>query len=146
MLTKLTGGTLYDPANAIEGKVSDIYIRDGRIVSTPPASEPVHRSYALDGKIVMAGAIDLHTHIGGGKVNIARTMLPEDHREHVRRSTTLTRSGSGHALNPGSGIPLRGNGLYQLLRTRHPTGQRPPGPHGNGGHSHDRYRRLCHAG
>ncbi|MCU7854924.1 MAG: formylmethanofuran dehydrogenase subunit A, partial [Candidatus Thiodiazotropha sp. (ex Lucinoma borealis)] len=41
--------------------------------------------------------IDLHTHIGGGKVNIARTMLPEDHREHVRRSTTLTRSGSGHA-------------------------------------------------
>ncbi|MCU7801653.1 MAG: formylmethanofuran dehydrogenase subunit A [Candidatus Thiodiazotropha sp. (ex Lucinoma borealis)] len=97
MLTKLTGGTLYDPANAIEGKVRDIYIRDGRIVSTPPASEPVHRSYALDGKIVMAGAIDLHTHIGGGKVNIARTMLPEDHREHVRRSTTLTRSGSGHA-------------------------------------------------
>ncbi|MEL0584161.1 MAG: formylmethanofuran dehydrogenase subunit A [Candidatus Thiodiazotropha sp. (ex. Lucinoma kazani)] len=97
MLTKLTGGTLYDPANAIEGKVRDIYIRDGRIASTPPASEPVHRSYALDGKIVMAGAIDLHTHIGGGKVNIARTMLPEDHREHVRRSTTLTRSGSGHA-------------------------------------------------
>ncbi|MCU7891427.1 MAG: amidohydrolase family protein [Candidatus Thiodiazotropha sp. (ex Ustalcina ferruginea)] len=97
MLTKLTGGTLYDPVNAIEGKVRDIYIRNGRIVPTPPTSEPVHRSYALDGKIIMAGAIDLHTHIGGGKVNIARTMLPEDHREHVRRSTTLTRSGGGHA-------------------------------------------------
>ncbi|MCU7930872.1 MAG: formylmethanofuran dehydrogenase subunit A [Candidatus Thiodiazotropha sp. (ex Codakia rugifera)] len=97
MLIKLTGGTLYDPANAIEGKVRDIYIRDGRIVPTPPASDPVHRSYALDGKIVMAGAIDLHTHIGGGKVNIARTMLPEDHRAHVRNRTTLTRSGGGHA-------------------------------------------------
>ncbi len=28
----------------------------------------------------MSGAIDMHTHIGGGKGNIARTLLPEDHR------------------------------------------------------------------
>ena len=27
----------------------------------------------------MPGAIDLHTHIGGGKVNIARLMLQEFH-------------------------------------------------------------------
>jgi formylmethanofuran dehydrogenase subunit A len=45
----------------------------------------------------MAGAIDLHTHIGGGKVNIARTMLPEDQRGHARQRTELTRSGGGHA-------------------------------------------------
>ena len=29
----------------------------------------------------MPGAIDLHTHIGGGKVNIARLMLEEFHTE-----------------------------------------------------------------
>ena len=28
----------------------------------------------------MAGAIDPHTHIGGGKMTIARMLLPEDHR------------------------------------------------------------------
>ncbi len=97
MLIKLAGGKVYDPANNIDGEIRDIYIRDGAIVDTPPASEPVHRSYPLDGKIVMAGAIDLHTHIGGGKVNIARTMLPEDQRGHTRERTALTRSGGGHA-------------------------------------------------
>ena len=46
----------------------------------------------------MAGAIDLHTHIGGGKVNIARNMLPEDHRGDIVERTSLTRSGCGHAV------------------------------------------------
>ncbi len=97
MLMKLTGGKVYDPANGIDGEIRDIYIRDGRIVDTPSASETIHHVYPLDGKIVMAGAIDLHTHIGGGKVNIARTMLPEDQRGKIRRRTELTRSGGGHA-------------------------------------------------
>ena len=30
----------------------------------------------------MPGAIDLHTHIGGGKVNIARLMLQEFHNNY----------------------------------------------------------------
>jgi formylmethanofuran dehydrogenase subunit A len=97
MLTKLTGGKVFDPANGIDGEIRDIYIRDGKIVDTPSASETIHHVYPLDGKIVMAGAIDLHTHIGGGKVNIARTMLPEDQRGKIRRRTELTRSGGGHA-------------------------------------------------
>ena len=28
--------------------------------------------------IMMAGGIDLHTHIGGGKTNIARMLMPEE--------------------------------------------------------------------
>jgi len=39
----------------------------------------------------------MHTHIGGGKVNIARTMLPEDHAESLLERTELMRSGCGHA-------------------------------------------------
>ncbi|MCP3661733.1 MAG: formylmethanofuran dehydrogenase subunit A [Gammaproteobacteria bacterium] len=97
MLIKLTGGKVIDPANHIDGEIRDIYIRDGVIVDIPPANESVCRSYKLDGKTVMAGAIDLHTHIGGGKINIARTMLPEDQRGHTRKRTTRTRSGGGHA-------------------------------------------------
>src|SRR3546814_18781657 len=48
-------------------------------------------------KIVMAGAIDMHTHIGGGKVNIARLMLPEDHRADPAAHSELCRAGCGHA-------------------------------------------------
>ncbi len=97
MLIKLTGAKVYDPTHAVDGEVRDIHIRDGRIVDAPSGSETADRTYALDGKIVMAGAIDLHTHIGGGKVNIARTMLPEDQRAHAMERTELTRSGGGHA-------------------------------------------------
>jgi formylmethanofuran dehydrogenase subunit A len=97
MLIKLAGGTVYDPANKIDGVIKDIFIRDGRIVSAPEGDETIHQTYQLEGKIVMAGAIDLHTHIGGGKVNIARTMLPEDQRGRTRERTAITRSGGGHA-------------------------------------------------
>ncbi len=97
MLTKITGGLIYDPANAINGQRKDLYIRDGIIVDEPTPSENIDREYDAHDKVVMAGAIDLHTHIGGGKVNIARTMLTFDHHDHPRMRTDLTRSGSGVA-------------------------------------------------
>jgi len=96
MLTKLTGGKVYDPEHGVDGEIRDIYIRDGRIVN-PTLEEKVTEEIDLRGKIVMAGAIDMHTHIGGGKVNIARTMLPEDHAQDVIARTELMRSGCGHA-------------------------------------------------
>jgi len=96
MLTKLTGGRVYDPANSINNEVKDIFIRDGRIVSTPSDGQ-FDKEIDVRGKVVMAGAIDMHTHIGGGKVNIARTMLPEDHAADVVARTELMRSGCGHA-------------------------------------------------
>jgi formylmethanofuran dehydrogenase subunit A len=34
-------------------------------------------TYDVTGCIVVAGGIDIHTHIGGGKINVARLMLPE---------------------------------------------------------------------
>lgn len=97
MLIKLTGGTVYDPMHGINGEIRDIYVRDGRIIHSP-GDAPIHQEYNLKNKIVMAGAIDIHTHIGGGKINIARTLLPEDHRAHPVAHTDLLRSGSGHAV------------------------------------------------
>jgi formylmethanofuran dehydrogenase subunit A len=98
MLIKLTGGRVYDPAHQIDGKVMDIYIRNGRIVEAPRADEKISQEYDLRGKVVMAGAIDMHTHIGGGKVNIARMMLPEDHRADPVAHTEFCRPGCGHAV------------------------------------------------
>jgi formylmethanofuran dehydrogenase subunit A len=97
MLIKLTGGTVYDPMHGVNGQVRDVCVRDGRIVPSPRADERVDEEYDLRGKVVMAGAIDPHSHIGGGKVNIARTLLPEDHRPSPIPRTALTRSGTGRA-------------------------------------------------
>ncbi|MGA8689086.1 MAG: formylmethanofuran dehydrogenase subunit A [Methyloceanibacter sp.] len=97
MLIKLSGGKIYDPANQVSGKIRDIYVEDGKIVAGPPAAR-IDATYDLKGRIVMTGAIDPHTHIGGGKITIARMLLPEDHlRDEVAR-TALTRAGTGHAV------------------------------------------------
>ena len=97
MLTKLAGGLIYDPAQGIDGEVRDLFIRDGQLVAPASGEDPDH-THDLRGKLVMAGAIDLHTHIGGGKVNIARTMLPEDQRAHRRARTAVTRTGGGQVV------------------------------------------------
>lgn len=41
----------------------------------------VDAEYDLAGHVVMAGGIDLHTHIGGGKVNLARMLWAKPHEE-----------------------------------------------------------------
>ncbi len=97
MLIKLSGGTVYDPVHGINGEQRDIYIRDGHITRKPAANVDIDKTYDLNGKVIMAGAIDMHTHIGGGKINIARMMLPEDHRQDLVSRTPITRSGCGHA-------------------------------------------------
>jgi formylmethanofuran dehydrogenase subunit A len=97
MLIKLTGGRIIDPVQKLNGEVQDLYIRDGVMVAAPEPGERIHEEYNLQGRIIMAGAIDLHTHIGGGKVNIARMMLPEDHRRDLVSRHEHPRSGCGCA-------------------------------------------------
>ncbi len=97
MLIKLSGGKVYDPANGVDGQVRDIYVEDGRIVA-PKLGARVDEEYNLAGRIVMAGGIDPHSHIGGGKVTIARMLMPEDHQGHEIERGDLTRAGCGHAI------------------------------------------------
>ena len=101
MLTRLRGGRIYDPAQGLVGQERELFIRDGRMVEPPGPDERIDRDFDLSGRVVMAGAIDMHTHIGGGKLNIARAMLPEDHRSDPVIRTDLTRASSGHAA-PGT--------------------------------------------
>jgi len=97
MLIKLQSGTVYDPTNGIDGEVRDLYIRAGRIIEAPVSGDEKCTVYDLRGKVVMSGGIDIHTHIGGGKVNIARTLLPEFCRENPSERHGLLRSGCSHA-------------------------------------------------
>lgn len=98
MITKLTGGRIIDPANQVNRKVCDLYLVDGIVRHTLPDGRKPDREYRIDGTTVMAGAIDMHTHIGGGKVNIARTMMIEDHSEHLHCGNSSLRGGSGYAV------------------------------------------------
>jgi len=76
---RLRGGRVIDPAHPGSGALRDIGVRDGRIVALHP-DEPVDETVDASGCVLMAGGIDLHTHIGGGKVNLARLLMAEDHR------------------------------------------------------------------
>ncbi|MBP5988972.1 formylmethanofuran dehydrogenase subunit A [Piscinibacter sp.] len=74
----IRGGRVVDPTNRVDA-LRDLVIRDGRIAA-PVAGEHYDESVDASGCVVMAGGIDMHTHIGGGKVNLARLLMAEDHR------------------------------------------------------------------
>jgi len=93
MLIKIAGGDIIDPTNSRSGK-GDLWLRDGQIVE-PPASGKADKTYDAKGSIVMAGAIDIHSHIGGGNVNTARLLLPEQHRAHLPRPAHTPLSNAG---------------------------------------------------
>jgi formylmethanofuran dehydrogenase subunit A len=92
MRLRLKGGRVQDPLNGIDGEVRDVWVEGGRIVPPAPTADA---TYDVGGCVVMPGGIDLHSHIGGGKVNIARMLMPEEHRRHVHGGGAGRRCGSG---------------------------------------------------
>ncbi len=93
MLTRIAGGRVIDPANGRDG-VGDVWIRDGRVVEAPPAAR-AEATYDAADKIVMAGAIDIHSHIAGWNVSTARLLLPEQHWASAPRPRTTPLSQAG---------------------------------------------------
>jgi formylmethanofuran dehydrogenase subunit A len=89
---RIKDGKVYDPINNIEGQIRDICIKDGKIVESVPAD-----SQCIDahGMVVMPGGVDIHCHIAGHKVNLARKFQPEDHRHDVQPRVNDLRSGTG---------------------------------------------------
>ena len=75
MITRLHGAECIDGVG--DSRIRDLYFDGETICSTVPKDSRIDLEYCLDGHILVAGGIDLHTHIGGGKVNIARLLLPE---------------------------------------------------------------------
>ena len=95
MIIKLQNARIYDPINRINGKTKDLYIKNEYIIDKPKRSEKISKTINLKNKIIMAGGIDIHSHIAGGKVNLARLLLPEEHRKYLYSSSENLRSGSG---------------------------------------------------
>jgi formylmethanofuran dehydrogenase subunit A len=89
---RIVNGKVYDPANNIDGKIKEICIQDGRIVDSVAEDATV---IDAQGMVIMPGGVDIHCHIAGPKVNVARKLQPEDHRHDVHPGTPFTRSGTG---------------------------------------------------
>jgi len=97
---RIAGGTVYDPANGVDGVVRDVCIEGDRIVAELPSGAP-----RLDarGMVVMPGGVDIHAHIAGSSVNHARRLLPEEHAADPAPAPRLdggavARSGTGGTL------------------------------------------------
>jgi len=76
---RITNGRVLDPANGEAAVARDVVVVDGRIAAADAAPESAETIDAKGG-IVMAGAIDIHSHIAGGKSNIARLLMSEEQR------------------------------------------------------------------
>lgn len=95
-LVRIVNGCVYDPENGVNGEVRDIWIRDGRIANDEPASAATTIDAA--GCAVLPGGIEIHSHVAGAKVNNGRIMCPEDHSDHFRVHTDVTRAGCGYTV------------------------------------------------
>ncbi|HOT94056.1 MAG TPA: formylmethanofuran dehydrogenase subunit A [Methanoregulaceae archaeon] len=71
----IKNGFVFDPVTGVKGDKKDIAIRDGKIVDSVSSSAKV---YDASGKTVMAGAVEIHAHVAGPKVNEGRNYRPED--------------------------------------------------------------------
>ncbi len=92
---RIENGRVYDPANGIDGQVRELCVAEGRIVaSVAPDAKRIDAS----GMVIMPGGVDIHCHIAGPKVNLARKLQPEDHRHDVHPRTRHTRSGVGGSV------------------------------------------------
>lgn len=91
---RIAGGRVYDPAHGALGAVRDVCVEDGRVVASLPEGAPVLDARGL---VVMAGAVDIHSHVAGPKVNLARRLCPERRREiaSARRGPESPRLRSG---------------------------------------------------
>ncbi|WP_145173264.1 formylmethanofuran dehydrogenase subunit A [Rubripirellula lacrimiformis] len=99
MITKIQAGRLVDPQSGLD-RVADLYFDGDRIIAAAdravidqralPDGDANIRTIDATDCVVMAGGIDLHTHIGGGKVSIARMLLADEIHSHAQAANELS--------------------------------------------------------
>ena len=90
----IKNGIVYDPINNIEGEKMDIFVSGGKIASDAKDAKEID----VNGKLVLPGGVEGHTHIAGGKVNAGRIMRPEDGRRGTEPRGKITRAYSGYSV------------------------------------------------
>jgi formylmethanofuran dehydrogenase subunit A len=108
----IKGGFVVDPTRKMDGDVADVAIKDGKIVDKVSSSAKV---IDAKGKTVMAGAVDVHAHVAGPKVNVGRLFRPEDKLcSGVCRSSMAQKN--GYRIESGFSIPSTFKTGYDYAR------------------------------
>jgi formylmethanofuran dehydrogenase subunit A len=124
-MLRITGGTVYDPANGVHGEVRDVCLDGGRVV----ASGEGGRTIDAAGMVVFPGGVDVHTHVAGAALNFARGLIPEQHRnahpivrDKLRRAgfagTTPTTFATGYVY-AGMGWTTVNEAAVPILSAKH---------------------------
>lgn len=76
-MIELANAIIVDPLHPASGQRTSLYIQGDQFVAKPntPFDPTCDQRIDLEGALVLAGGIDIHTHIGGGKVNLARLLM-----------------------------------------------------------------------
>jgi formylmethanofuran dehydrogenase subunit A len=106
------GGFVIDPTRKIDGDVSDVAIKDGKIVDKVSSSAKV---IDAKGKVVMAGGVDVHAHVAGPKVNVGRLFRPEDKLLSGACRSAMAQK-NGYRMESGFSIPSTFKTGYDYAR------------------------------
>jgi len=91
----IKNGHVFDPVQGIKGDKADVAIKDGKIVDKVGSSAKV---IDAKGMTVMAGAVEIHSHIAGPKVNLGRIYRPEDKLFSCTPTHGMERMGGGASI------------------------------------------------
>ena len=93
----IKNGYVFDPVQGIKGDKADIAVKDGIIVESNKVSS---KAAVIDakGKSVLAGAVEIHAHIAGPKVNEGRNYRPEDKLFNCKIKGAHTRMTGGFSI------------------------------------------------
>ena len=106
------GGFVIDPTRKIDGDAGDVAIKDGMIVDKVSSSAKV---IDAKGKIVMAGGVDVHSHVAGPKVNVGRLFRPEDKLLSGTCRSAMAQQ-NGYRMESGFSIPSTFKTGYDYAR------------------------------
>ncbi|MDI6718075.1 MAG: formylmethanofuran dehydrogenase subunit A [Methanomicrobiales archaeon] len=93
----IKNGFVYDPVTGIRGDRADVAIKDGKIVESSDLDKSA-RTIDARGKTVMAGAVEIHAHVAGPKVNVGRIYRPEDKLFTYQAKKGIQRMHGGYSV------------------------------------------------
>ena len=99
----IKNGIVIDPKNGIEGEKMDIFVKEGKIVEESEVKKEECMVIDASNKLVVAGGVEMHSHIAGSKINTGRSMRPEEMRV-VRNVAGKFRAVVGRVLLTAPGI------------------------------------------
>lgn len=126
----IKNGIVVDPKNKIKAEKMDIFVKDGKIVEESEVKKSECKVIDASGKLVVAGGVELHSHIAGSKINTGRAMRPEEMR-YIRTIAGKFRACVGRIL---MNAPALG---YEYAKMGYTTAVEPAVPPIGSLHTHE---------